>query len=256
MKINVLVNGKIGVINLTHSTFIVEDLKAHVCKKMNFPKEDYKLKIDFIDNSIELVQTHSNLSFSSPTKEEKEIIYVLFDGTKYNNICTSVDVALPQKYRIDGSYLLTHHLRTLTVGHYGSEWIEFMGKAKHNDFINVYADSEENPLLLYKIRVIKRGAEKEDRKSILNPFKQIQNLENEILSKVKAEFSKADFVSIDSNYKNTRLKISVFFKDFKEGESITYFGEGEKDYNKPINPQLEKRCVAVYKILKPYLKAN
>ncbi len=88
---------------------------------------------------------------------------------------------------------------------------------------------------------------------ILNPFHQIEELKEEILTKVKAKFSDVNFVSIKSNYNNTKLIISVFFNGFQDGEAITYFGDGEKDYNKPINPQLEKRCSAVYKILKPYL---
>ena len=156
MKIDVIVNGKIGIINLTHSTFLVEDLKAHVCKKMNLEKEDYKLKIDFIDNSIELVQTHSKLSFSSNKIDKVEIIEVVFEDNKHNNICTSVDEALPTKYRYTNCWLLTHHLRTIELKHYGSEWIEFMGKSKHNDFINVYDNSGDKPIHLYKIKVIKR----------------------------------------------------------------------------------------------------
>jgi hypothetical protein len=69
MKLNVIANGKTGIINLTHSTFIVEDLKAHICKKMGLSIGDYKLKIDFGGDSIELVQTKANPSFSSNQKE-------------------------------------------------------------------------------------------------------------------------------------------------------------------------------------------
>jgi len=65
MKLNILVNGKIGTINLTHSTFIVEDLKAHICKKMGLDVNSYKMKIDFSFNHIELIQTKGNPSFSS-----------------------------------------------------------------------------------------------------------------------------------------------------------------------------------------------
>ena len=71
MKINVIVNGKIGVMNLTHSTFIVEDLKAHICNKIGLDVDNYKLKIDFNGDSIELVQTKSNPSFSSNQQKEE-----------------------------------------------------------------------------------------------------------------------------------------------------------------------------------------
>jgi len=71
MKLNILVNGKTGIINLTHSTFIVEDLKAHICKKMGLDANSYKMKIDFSFNHIELIQTKGNPSFSSNQKTVK-----------------------------------------------------------------------------------------------------------------------------------------------------------------------------------------
>ena len=75
MKLNVIVNGKTGTINLTHSTFIVEDLKAHICKKMDISTDDYKLKIDFENDTLELVQTKANPSFSSGQRKKSKDVY-------------------------------------------------------------------------------------------------------------------------------------------------------------------------------------
>lgn len=157
MKINVIVNGKIGVMNLTHSTFIVEDLKAHICNKIGLDVDSYKLKIDFNGDSIELVQTKSNPSFPSNQHD---------------------------------------------------------------------------------------------------PYREVKRLEKEILSKIKEKYpEKAEWIKVDESIKGS-LKISVFFNDVGEGHAITYFGESESDYNKPLHPQLELRRSAVYKILKSYLGAN
>ena len=76
MKLNILVNGKTGIINLTHSTFIVEDLKAHICKKMGLDANSYKMKIDFSFNHIELIQTKGNPSFSSNQKTNKKKVNI------------------------------------------------------------------------------------------------------------------------------------------------------------------------------------
>jgi hypothetical protein len=45
MKLNVIVSKKVGVINIASNSFVLEDLKAHICKKMNLDPTEYKSKI-------------------------------------------------------------------------------------------------------------------------------------------------------------------------------------------------------------------
>ena len=53
MKMTVIFNEKKGVINLTSHNVVIEDFKSHICKRLKINPLDYKLKIDFLNNSIE-----------------------------------------------------------------------------------------------------------------------------------------------------------------------------------------------------------
>jgi hypothetical protein len=53
MKMTVIFNGKKGVINLTSHNVVIEDFKSHICKRLKINPLDYKLKVDFLNNSIE-----------------------------------------------------------------------------------------------------------------------------------------------------------------------------------------------------------
>ena len=87
MKLEVIVNKKRGVINITSEQFIIEDLKSHVCKKLELSESDFKVKVSCGDSpSIELVKKPSislpkhlniiNNSFEKP----QEVLY--YDGRK------------------------------------------------------------------------------------------------------------------------------------------------------------------------------
>lgn len=57
MKLEVIVNKKRGVINITSEQFIIEDLKSHVCKKLELSESDFKVKIHFGEcPSMELIK--------------------------------------------------------------------------------------------------------------------------------------------------------------------------------------------------------
>ena len=60
MKLEVIVNKKRGVINITSEQFIIEDLKSHVCKKLELSESDFKVKIHFGEcPSMELIKRPS-----------------------------------------------------------------------------------------------------------------------------------------------------------------------------------------------------
>jgi hypothetical protein len=57
MKLEVNINKKVGVINITSNSFVLEDLKAHICKKMKLEESDFKMKISFGDVArVELIE--------------------------------------------------------------------------------------------------------------------------------------------------------------------------------------------------------
>lgn len=63
MKLDVIANGKRGVINITSEQFIIEDLKAHVCTKLNLNESDFKVKIHLGEcPSMELVKQLSTFN--------------------------------------------------------------------------------------------------------------------------------------------------------------------------------------------------
>lgn len=70
MELQVIINQKKGVINITSEQFIIEDLKAHVCAKLNLNENDFKVKVACGNSpSIELVKVPS---FSFNQKETKD----------------------------------------------------------------------------------------------------------------------------------------------------------------------------------------
>ena len=56
MKMTILYGkGQRGTINLVSSSIIAEDFKANICKKLKIDANQFKLKIDFLNNEIELL---------------------------------------------------------------------------------------------------------------------------------------------------------------------------------------------------------
>ncbi len=56
MQMTILLgNGKRGTVNLVSSSIIIEDFKANICKKLKIDANQFKLKIDFLNNEIELL---------------------------------------------------------------------------------------------------------------------------------------------------------------------------------------------------------
>ena len=57
MKLEVNISKKIGVISITSNSFVLEDLKTHICKKMKLDENDFKMKISF-DNvpKVEMIE--------------------------------------------------------------------------------------------------------------------------------------------------------------------------------------------------------
>jgi len=62
MKLEININQKIGVINITSNSFVLEDLKAHICKKINVTPSDYKMKMILGDTPrVELIEAKETL---------------------------------------------------------------------------------------------------------------------------------------------------------------------------------------------------
>jgi len=56
MQMTILLqDGKRGTINLVSSSIIAEDFKANICKKLRIDANQFKLKIDFLNDEIELL---------------------------------------------------------------------------------------------------------------------------------------------------------------------------------------------------------
>jgi hypothetical protein len=80
MKLEVNINKKVGVINITSKSFILEDLKAHICKKMKLDESDFKMKISFGDvPKVEMIEVINNKQFNS---KESYISLKLKDSVK------------------------------------------------------------------------------------------------------------------------------------------------------------------------------
>ncbi|CAA6807005.1 MAG: Unknown protein [uncultured Sulfurovum sp.] len=168
MKLDVIANGKRGVINITSEQFIIEDLKTHVCKKLELIESDFKVKVSCGDSpSIELVKVPS-LSFNQKEnlKSEVEVInaYFSYENNVYGdlciNICSSVDDVLPDRYHADNnglSYILKCNERVVKLEGYNGHWIEFMKNTEPNKIIDVFNNANK---LLYKIRIIRRPPRK------------------------------------------------------------------------------------------------
>ena len=123
MKINVNINKKIGVINITSNSFILEDLKAHICTKLNLNVDEYKMKMSlqgFI--SVELIevptipikqQSHSKGLMTNDDIEKSlkgvfnDINFVRINGTMTNSAKPEINVFFDN---IDGAitYFGTH----------------------------------------------------------------------------------------------------------------------------------------------------
>ena len=75
MKINININKKIGVINITSDSFILEDLKAHICNKLKLDSDNYKMKMILKGGlSVELIQTSSKQRAEQDTLNLKGLI--------------------------------------------------------------------------------------------------------------------------------------------------------------------------------------
>jgi len=75
MKINININKKIGVINITSDSFILEDLKAHICNKLKLNSDNYKMKMNLEGGlSVELIQISSKSKAKQDTFNLKGLI--------------------------------------------------------------------------------------------------------------------------------------------------------------------------------------
>ena len=73
MKMTILLgNGKRGTVNLVSSSIIVEDFKANICKKLKIDANQFKLKIDFLNNEIELLAVDIVEKTIEPKAERKK----------------------------------------------------------------------------------------------------------------------------------------------------------------------------------------
>jgi len=75
MKMTILFgNGKRGTINLVSSSIIAEDFKANICKKLKIDVNQFKLKIDFLNNEIELLAVDIIEKTIKPKVESEKLL--------------------------------------------------------------------------------------------------------------------------------------------------------------------------------------
>jgi len=84
MKMTILLgNGKRGTINLVSSSIIAEDFKANICKKLKIDANQFKLKIDFLNNEIELLAVDI---IEKSIKEDEKLLagvsIIYYEGAK------------------------------------------------------------------------------------------------------------------------------------------------------------------------------
>ncbi len=159
MRLEVNISKKLGVINITSNSFVLEDLKTYICKKMKLNETDFKMKISFGDvPKVDMIEVKKESIISKKQDKQVETINVFFEGDKHKNICSSVDWNLPQKYRRD-FYKLKYKTKCLKLTNYTARWIQFMQHPPHLKTMEVYENIRKDGVdhsekLLYKIRSI------------------------------------------------------------------------------------------------------
>lgn len=65
MELQVIIGQKRGVIEITSEQFIIEDLKAYICSKMDLEQSEYKVKFKCDSSpSLELISVSTSTNFS------------------------------------------------------------------------------------------------------------------------------------------------------------------------------------------------
>jgi len=159
MKIDILIDNQKGVINITSEQFIIEDLKAHICKKMSLDEANYKIKVSCATSpSLELVKVPSfslNQTKKATNKnvETKELI-----GVRHEVGVIHWDIATYQ-YPINNADELSKNGIVTLINTKGevTKWIGTTGYLdaylKNSKDGELYYAYNSNKVLLYKIRI-------------------------------------------------------------------------------------------------------
>jgi len=249
MKMTVIFNEKKGVINLTSHNVVIEDFKSHICKRLKINPLDYKLKVDFLNNSIEPILISAKdekMEMKQKPKAENE------------KLLANVSVVYRDGEKI---YLYKDCYATLRGG---SIWqVRDSSTIKDNNHLDLpVIDRGVNPRtqkeFVLAVRAIQIKSKKRPTLN-LDSRKSCKKLAYYLGDLLKKHDSEVNFVEVGVNTYSTpqTTEISVHFHDTPDGEALTYFGKDIKDYNKPLHSRITKtRREKIYGLIKSYLNSE
>jgi len=219
MKLDVIVNGQRGVINITSEQFIIEDLKTHVCKKLELSENDFKVKVACGNSpSIELIKT-PNLSMRKETAKTFNIDDVIADFSKYHK---DIKNCLSNKLNLKINLIMWANNDFFHVVK-GDENLAVIGKGDYIAFSDYATDNEKSV-----IRGLFRKTPNKDNKV------KYSKLEKEAITQLQNKWNgKAMDCDYDINEKHPSLDKKLYESynlSNRFRRVFKWFMENNKDY--------------------------